>query len=101
MEKKTVKDGFSTVRIAEGLAKKIDEVVKSDLGRSMGFRSRADFVTTAIRDFMREDLTPIYIPGEIVKMVRDLIEHRKAWSSVEEFIIEAVKLRLKEYEAYR
>jgi len=95
------RDKLSTVRIAENLASEIDRIVQSDAGKNMGFRSRADFVTNAVRDFMRQDLTPVYVPAEIVRLVNDLVEHRKRWTSVQEFVLEAVKLRLREYEAYR
>ncbi len=95
------KDNLSTVRISENLAAEVDRILQTEVGKALGFRSRADFVTTAIRDFLREDLTPVYLPGDLVRLINDLIKTRKRWVSTEEFVIEAVKERLKEYEVYR
>jgi len=99
MEKR--KDYLSTVRISENLAAEIDRIVNSQVGKAMGFRSRADFVTTAIRDFIEQDLTPVYIPGELVNLISNLMKNRKRWTSVQDFVVEAVKMRLREYEVYR
>jgi metal-responsive CopG/Arc/MetJ family transcriptional regulator len=48
------RDNLSTVRIHEDLAKTIDEIIKSDIGKKYGFRSRADFVTRACREYIEE-----------------------------------------------
>ena len=45
---------FSNVKIKDDLAKQIDELVSSELGRKYGFRSRAYFVSRACRELLRK-----------------------------------------------
>ena len=94
------RDYLSTVRFSENLAAKIDALVKSELGKTMGFRSRADFVTQAIRDYMREDLTPVHIPSEILRLINTLVKDSGKWTSNQDYIIEAIRIRLREHNVY-
>lgn len=89
---------MATVRINEDLAAEIDKITLSPAGEQMGFRSRADFVTEAVRDFIRSDMTPVYIPGDLMKLVDRTVQTRKRWVSGQNFIIECINLRLKELE---
>ena len=101
MSRKEIAGRFSTVRISEDLAGAIDEAVNSEDGRKLGFRSRADFVTKAVRDFVERDLTPVYLPGDLIKNVQELVKARKLWVSTQALIEEAVKDKLRQYEYYR
>ena len=64
------KDNLSTVRIHKDLAKTIDDIIKSEIGKKYGFRSRADFVTRACREYLDE----VYPRFEHLNMMDDNVK---------------------------
>jgi len=42
----------TNVKISKGLVEALDKFLKTNLAREMGFRSRAEVVATAVREFL-------------------------------------------------
>jgi len=48
------KKGWSSISLTTELMKEIDELLTSDKGKKLGFKSRADFITRATIQFLKE-----------------------------------------------
>jgi metal-responsive CopG/Arc/MetJ family transcriptional regulator len=93
---------FATARISENLAGTIDEFIKSGRAKQLGYRSRADFVTRAVRNYLEENVFPIDIPGEIIAEIDAVIEKKRhGYRSREEFIHDSIRRRLEELKPLR
>ncbi len=64
------KDNLATVRVHKDLAETIDQIINSDIGKKYGFRSRADFVTKALREY----LDKVYPRFKHLNMVGDNVK---------------------------
>jgi len=91
------RDRFATARIPEALAKTIDDFIQSPKGKVLGFRSRADFVTRAARNYLEKNVIPIDISTELLTEIDDIIERKKfGYRSREDFIYDSIRRRLEE-----
>lgn len=48
------KEGWSSISLSTELMEEIDQIINSNIGKKYGFKSRADFITRAIIDCLKE-----------------------------------------------
>lgn len=93
----TREEDFSTTRIRTSLAKAIDEFIHSEEAKHLGFRSRAEFVSEACRNYLDKNMGPVDVPMELLREIDNIVKGKRfGYRSREDFVQDSVRRRLDE-----